>query len=121
MIQPFFKPETMPETYNATIEIHFACVRNADRLIFHMDDKFLTLDNTTLRLRSSTDSDFPELTRLSWMYDAETNFATIRISNTYFKEGHNYSFSVSFKGKILDNNVGFYRTYYWYSTGTDIT
>lgn len=62
----------------------------------------LDVFNSTLKLTSSTDSDFNDLDGFSWALDRETDFFTVELpAGNKFLENHNYSFSASFRGRLF--------------------
>lgn len=115
-IQPYFKPTQMPETYDASIKIHFTCLNDTNKLVLHMNNQDLTINNSTLSLSSSTDASFTSLNNFQWSYDNITNFFKVILTGgRMFRANNNYTFTASFGGKIQANNVGFYRTSYLYT------
>jgi hypothetical protein len=74
--------------------------------------KDLELNNTTLKLSSSTDGQFTDLKAFSYTYDPITHFFTVQVEKG-FKKDKIYTFSVDFKGLTKDDELGFYRGYYF--------
>ncbi len=109
-IQPFFKSNTMPEYYNASIRIDFACLKNTNRLVLNM--KSIELYNKTLLLKSETDTNFNTLAQFSYSYNNKTYIFTAEFDKNTFLSGHNYSFYADFKSSIKDDNIGIYRSSY---------
>lgn len=114
-IQPYFKPTEMPEIYKASMIIEFTCLHDTDKLVLHMNNDNLKLDNSSLRLSSPTDSSFVVMENFKWTYDSVRTFFTAHLTGTQrFRPGQNYTFEVSFEGKVLNDLVGFYRDSYKY-------
>lgn len=112
-IQPYFKPTDPPEMYKAWIAIDFTCTHETDKLVLHMNAVNLKLDNSTLKLTSSSDSSFGAWEEFAWSWDSVTSFFTVRLEQARrFRVGQEYRFEVAFEGKIQDNLVGFYRSSY---------
>jgi aminopeptidase N len=107
-IQPFFKPDEQPETFNGTVRIDFECNKTTNKLVMHMID--IRLDNSTIKISSQTDTQFSEVSP-AWTYDNVTNFLTFELDKP-FTAGYNYSFQVSYEGQVRSDLTGFYRTYY---------
>ena len=109
-IQPFFKPDKMPEFYNGKVLIHFTCKKDTNTLVLHMKD--LELDKATLSLESSTDKDFKKKSSFDYQYDNVTHFFTAKFDQP-FRTYNKYTFGVEFKGFTKDDELGFYRSYYF--------
>ena len=109
-IQPFFKSNTMPEYYNASVKIDFACLKNTNRLVLNM--KSIQLYNKTLLLKSTSNINFKTLKQFTYSYSNRTQIFIVELDNTSFISGHNYSFYVEFKSPIKEDNIGIYRSSY---------
>jgi hypothetical protein len=99
----------MPLVYDSTIDIDFACEKQTNKLVMHM--KALELDNSTLSLSSSNDTEFGTRRTFPWTYDPVTHFITFEFDKP-FRAGFNYTFSVAFRGRTDEDEAGFYRSYY---------
>ena len=108
-IQPYFKPESMPEYFKGKVAIDFTCEKETNKLVLHKKD--LDLDNSTLLLTSASDADFSERKNFPFSYDSDTHFLTFEFDKS-FKVGSHYRFSVEYKGYTTDDELGFYRSYY---------
>jgi aminopeptidase N len=108
-IQPLFKADQKPEKFNGKVKVNFNCEANTDKLVLHMVD--LVLNNSTLKIESSSDKDFKPKSNFPWTYDPITHFLTFKF-DTSFKKGFNYTFSVSYVGLTNDVMRGFYRGNY---------
>jgi hypothetical protein len=90
-------------------------VKETSRLVLHMKD--LDLDNTTLRITSSSDKQFLVAEKLTWTYDSVTHFLIVELKSP-FKDSHNYTFSAEYKGYTKYDELGLYRSFYWNSNNT---
>ena len=109
-LESFFKSTTMPDYYNAKVKIDFTCIKNTNELLLNMKD--LELNNNTLLLESTSDTNFISLKRFSYSYNNRTQLFSVDFNNKLFKTGHNYSFHAEFKGFFKDDNIGLFRSSY---------
>ena len=72
----------------------------------------LEIKNETLLLTSSTDFYFVPIKNFHWHYDKRTQFLIFDFYDTRFTRDNNYSMSIGFKGRALDDNAGIYRSSY---------
>lgn len=114
-LKPYFKVETMPEYYDTTLDLHFTCVSQTNKLVLHM--KNLQINNSSLKITSSTDSQFKEVKEFPWSHDVEADFFIAEFPTNPFRPGNSYTFSIEFRGFLLSDERGFYRTYYNDSNG----
>ena len=109
--------ETIPE-YLGEVDIFFTCIKNTNKLIFHIKNS--TIDNSTLTLKSlQEDQDFKDsLTNFTWRNDFEREFFIAEFSSDIFKKDHNYSIHIEYTGFLKTDNIGFYRSSYSKTDGT---
>lgn len=107
-VKPYFKPHLKPEYYDGKVEIKFKCATDTSKLELHYNK--LELVNSSLKLSSSTDSLFSEITDFEYTHDPITQI--MRVENVLFKAGNEYTFNVDYKGFTVDDNLGFYRSKY---------
>ena len=100
--------------YEAEVKIELTCINDTTLLIFHIEK--LIIDNSTISLTSSTDSQFGKLEGFSWYNDFERNFFIANLSKP-FKAQNNYTLYIKYTGFLADDNVGFYRSSYVDSQG----
>ena len=77
----------------------------------------LEIKNETLQLTSSTQTHFAPIRNIYWKYETTTQFLIFDFYKTIFLKNHNYSMSIGFKGRTLDDNAGFYKSSYLDSEG----
>lgn len=119
-IQPMFKSNEKPSWYNGTMVVEFECVGEAPVSYLVMHAKDIDIYNSSLRLASSTDSSFGELTAFPFEMYRDGDFFVINLNDTVaaaeptpvFRPNNTYTFRVSFVGYTRDDNIGFYRTFY---------
>lgn len=115
-MQPYFRATERPEYYDGKIWIHFRAVRDTPSMIFHALG--LDINNSTLRLESSTDGAFTPLIAFAWTYDSVTSQVNVTLPNgRLFRTNNNYSLYVEFRRIPGDDNLGFYRTSYLDNSG----
>ena len=95
--------------YEGDVTIYINCVKTTSSLVFHVRN--LTIYNSTLSLKSSTDNTFKDINSFDWFIDYEREFFIANLS-TSLKSGHNYTFNTKFRGFLKDDNKGFYRSSY---------
>ena len=76
--------------------------------------KDLELNETSLFINSTTDENFVAISGFPYSYDSDSEMflATFSGGNS-FKSNHTYSFYVEFKGKLENDNKGFYKSSYF--------
>ncbi len=109
-IKTYFKPDTVPLYYDGSVEILFTCDNETSKLVMHMRN--LDLNRTSLRLTSVNDDKFDVEEKFSWTVDPVTHFVTFEFDKP-FRAGYNYTFSGSFRGYTEEDEMGFYRSYYF--------
>ena len=95
--------------YDGETEIHFSCKRTTSSLIFHINK--LEIENSSLSLKSLTDSSFSELKAFNWYNDFTRHFFIANLTQL-LRAGHNYTISMKYVGYLTDDNAGFYRSSY---------
>lgn len=110
-VQPYFKSDTMPSNYTGFVEIDFTCVTETSKLVLHTNKLDLNLDQ--IKIVSAADKDFSNTPTLVTSHDPVTHFFTVTFpKGELFKANQNYTFSVSYMGYTVDDNLGFYRSKY---------
>jgi hypothetical protein len=103
----------MPQYFNASLKLHFKCLKNTDKLVLNM--KQLELYSSSMSISSTSDLNYIPVKYFLWDYDEETQIFIAYLNeneNQSFKMNNNYTFEVEFKGFIKNDNLGFYRTSY---------
>jgi aminopeptidase N len=95
--------------YTGETTISFSCKQTTSSLIFHINK--LDIDNSSLSLKSLTDSNFNELKAFNWYNDFTRHFFIANLTSQ-LKAGHNYTLTVKYVGYLTDDNAGFYRSSY---------
>ena len=95
--------------YNGEVTILFKCVRTTSNLVLHINK--LDVDNSSLSLKSLTDSSFTEMKAFNWYNDYTRQFFIANLTQQ-LRAGQNYSLSMTYVGYLTDDNAGFYRSSY---------
>jgi len=95
--------------YYGEINILITCIETTSSLVLHIDD--LGIDNSSLLIKSLTDSSFKELKAFNWFNDFKRQFFVANLTQE-LKSGQNYSLYMKFVGYLKDDNIGFYRSSY---------
>ena len=77
----------------------------------------LEIKNETLQLTSSTQANFQPIKNIHWHLEKTPQFLIFDFHDIVFTENNNYSMSIGFKGRTLDDNAGFYKSSYVDSEG----
>ena len=77
----------------------------------------MDIDNSSLSIKSLTDSSFQELKGFNWFNDFKRQFFVANLTKQ-LKSGHNYSLYMKFVGYLKDDNIGFYRSSYLETNNT---
>ena len=96
-------------SYDGEVTISIKCVRTTSSLVLHINK--LDVDNSSLSLKSLTDSSFTELRAFYWYNDYAREFFIANLTQQ-LKAGQNYSLSMKYVGYLTDDNAGFYRSSY---------
>lgn len=95
--------------YDGEVTMYFTCVQDTSDLIFHINK--ISVDNSTLSIKSATDSLFTDINAFTWKNDYERQFFVANLQKS-FKANNNYTLSMKFTGYLASDNVGFYRSSY---------
>ena len=95
--------------YDGEIKMFFASIKDTNDLIFHINK--ISVDNSTLSIKSSSDSSFSQINNFKWRNDFERQFFIANLAQT-FKANNNYTISMNFTGYLASDNAGFYRSSY---------
>ena len=101
-----FDSLTEPQDYNGTVQIDFNVKERTNLVILHHID--LIIDTASIKLSTLGGI---ENKILYTSYDNETSFFTIHTENI-LDNNQNYSISMNYIGKLLGNNIGFYKSSY---------
>ena len=77
--------------------------------------KDIELDNSSLTIQSISDNLFTKLEKFTYTYDLVAQFFIAEFDKP-FRLGHNYTFSVQYKGQTKSDDIGLYRSYYFDSS-----
>ena len=95
--------------YNGEVTIWFKCVRTTSNLVLHINK--LDVDNSSISLKSLTDSSFTEMKAFKWYNDYTRHFFIANLTQQ-LRAGQNYTLSMKYVGYLTDDNAGFYRSSY---------
>lgn len=101
-----FDSLTEPQDYNGSVEIQFSVTNQTDLIVLHHID--LAIDISSINVAALNGQ---KVNVLSTSYDNETNFFTVKLSDM-LNYGQNYTISMDYVGKLLSNNIGFYKSSY---------
>ena len=101
--------------YNGQVFLYFACVKNTSSLVLNINK--LDVQNSSLKLSSTTDQNFNPLTAFNWYNDFTRQFFIANLTEQQFTEGQNYTLFIQFVGYLTDDNAGFYRSSYFDDNG----
>lgn len=107
-IKPYFKVTTIPDYYDGSVLIMFMCAKNTSKIILHMNK--LDIHENTIQLKLSNGQLLTS--GFSLNYEQETQFLILDYHNFILKENNNYTIRLDFKGFLLNDNAGFYRSFY---------
>jgi hypothetical protein len=108
-IKTTFNILTEPDLFDGEIFINFTCIERTNSVIFHK--KQLNITSVSVKFEAI------EYSLHSTSYDEETEIFNVTLSQM-LEIGNNYSISMSYHGKFLNNNIGFYKNFYLDSNDT---
>ena len=103
-----FDSLTEPDQYDGIIEIHLSVNERTNCIIFHHVD--LMINSSTIKVIGLTGV-ASQINVMSTSYNNETSLYNVSLAS-YLEINQNYSISMNYVGKLLSNNVGFYKSSY---------
>ena len=100
--------------YDGETVMHFECKENTKTIKFHANN--LKVDNSSLELKSTSDTTFTPVTNFPWTYDEIRQFIIVDL-NVDLKKGEKYTLKIKYIGYLQSDNTGFYRSSYTDGSG----
>jgi len=112
---PTVWPAEKDYTFEGYIEMHLACAKPTNKIVFHAAD--MVINENTLAILSTTD---PTMTvTKSVEIDKRREFVTVTMSKQCV-QGANYTLSMTYDGNVLGTLYGFYRSSYIDNNGNRV-
>ena len=110
-----FNDVTAPDDYIGIVKIDFKCFKETDKVILHGKDLYIF--NKTVKVSAVMESMHQDITIRRLDHDYEREFLIIELNNQ-LTANLNYTISIKYQGYFKDDNVGFYRSFYFDNQGT---
>ncbi|XP_021377931.1 uncharacterized protein LOC110466016 isoform X1 [Mizuhopecten yessoensis] len=108
----FYKNDPKDFEFTGEVSIHVSCVQATNNITLHSHS--LTIDENSIKLNTAGDT-APNVVKVS--YDLERQFLILELDSDLLA-GRNYSFGISFSGRLKDDMVGLYYSSYQRANNT---
>ena len=103
-----FNHNIEPMDYNGTVEIHFKCIIETNKII--LNTKNLEIDGSLIFVNDVVDSNIT-FNMINVTVDKRDELLIIELDR-YFESNHNYTVYITFRGFLNDDDHGFFRLSY---------